>query len=584
MGTRLLARWLARPTQDLALLGARQDAIAYLAAGQDSRAALRAQLGGVGDIERLTTRCAQERATPQELLALATALETLPALCSLVPDSAPVLISALRLALDPAPDIAAGIRAAVAEQGSGRIIQRGFDPDLDSMLSRIDEAREKLAQLETLERERTGIRSLKVAFNQVFGYYLEVTQANLSRVPAHYVRKQTLAHAERYVCPELTQWEARLREAESAADDLERACYSRVLQRIGANAPRLLQTGAAVARLDVLCNLAEVAATERFVRPILLKEPELSILGGRHPLVEAAVGRGAFIPNDCVLGGTEATLAIVTGPNMGGKSTYLRQVALIVYLAHIGSFVPAAAARIGTVDRIFARIGAHDDLEGGQSTFLVEMGETAAITRQATAHSLILLDEIGRGTTSVDGQAIAQAVAEYLHDHAGARTLFATHYYDLARAAAQWPRACNLHVQAEEQEGAVVFLYTVDQGIASKSYALHVAQMAGMPEQITMRAQELMESVQEGQASMAPDKQAHQHLDPPARLASRPLLRLAEQPAPYAGVIDTLLQFTIASMTPIEALNALFALQQQARRLEAEPEAGMHHPTEKTAW
>jgi DNA mismatch repair protein MutS len=470
--------------------------------------------------------------------------------------------------IDPALEVAAGIVAAVADPGAERLIRPGYDREIDVLAMRAQEARERLLALEAGERERTGIRSLKVGFNSVFGYYIEVSNPNLSKVPAGYVRKQTLAHSERFVTADLLHWEAALAEADTELQALDRARFQALQQAITRESPRILRTAEALARLDVLGALAEIAETRGYTRPELVDSTAIHISGGRHPLVEASLGPGAFIPNDCTLGGDGPALAIVTGPNMGGKSTYLRQVALIVYLAQVGSFVPASAARIGLADRIFARIGAHDDLVAGHSTFLLEMAETAAIVRMATPHSLVLLDEIGRGTTSSDGQAIARAVAEHLHDIVGARTLFATHYHELARAAEGWSGACNLHVRADEHDGQVVFLYRVVEGIADKSFALHVARMAGMPEAITLRAEELLSESIGLSVSPASMPLPGGASGVPAE-APRPI-RLAEPLAGAEALLADLLELDLASTTPIEALNSLHSLQQRVRSAHQE--------------
>ena len=449
------------------------------------------------------------------------------------------------------------------------------------------------------------------------GYYIEITNPNIAKVPPDYARKQSMSNAERFVTPELLQWEAALAEAEAGLQAADQARYLALQRAVGAEAGRLLGTADALARVDVIAALAEVAELHGLVRPELEEGTGLEIVGGRHPLVERVLPGGGFIPNNCRLGGEHPHLAIVTGPNMGGKSTYLRQVALIVYLAQIGSFVPAEAARVGLVDRIFARIGAHDDLAAGQSTFLLEMAETAAIARLATPRSLVLLDEIGRGTTSADGLAIALAVAEHLHEIVAARTLFATHYSELARAAECWPGAVNLHVRAEEHEGSVVFLYRVTPGVADRSFALHVARMAGMPEPITLRAAELLAnaaSVPSPQAAAPPQSTATPPLPElaaappplpqsvllpahdavairaseaggdlfvPARPERRALRRLAEVGQPAAELAAEVLRLDLAATTPMEALNALFALQQRARALQGygqgrEPEGQGH--------
>jgi len=613
IGARMLSRWIRHPIRGMQPLLERQEGIAELIAQGERRQGLRAVLRRVGDLERLTTRIAQERAAPEDFLALCDSLEAIPDLLLCLHGVTSALLVEALDDIDPAADIAAGVRAAVAEPGSAARIRPSYDPEIDRLAAAVGEAREQLAALERAERERTGIRSLKVGFNQVVGYYIEVTNPNIAKVPANYTRKQSMSNAERFVTPELLQWEAALAEAEAGLQKADNARYLALQRAVGAEAGRLLGTADALARVDVIAALAEVGELHGFVRPELEEGTGLEIVAGRHPLVERVLPGGGFIPNDCRLGGEHPHLAIVTGPNMGGKSTYLRQVALIVYLAQIGSFVPAAAARIGLVDRIFARIGAHDDLAAGQSTFLLEMAETAAIARLATPRSLVLLDEIGRGTTSADGLAIALAVAEHLHEIVAARTLFATHYSELARAAECWPGAVNLHVRAEEHEGSVVFLYRVTPGVADRSFALHVARMAGMPEPITLRAAELLANAAPLPLPYAttppptPDADPVPALDaaslpgstaqpPPARDAPLParndavavqdtaveadlapprsepraLRRISEVGHAADGLAAELLRLDLAATTPIEALNALFALQQWARALHGQ--------------
>ncbi len=563
MGARLLARRLRNPTRNAEELNARLDAIAELVSDGECRAALRLTLRRIGDLERLIVRVGQDRASAIELLALVSSIEATSAVVEALAGATVPATVAARDELDPAPDIARAVRAAVAEPGSERLIRQGFDHALDGLAERCLAARGRLANLESEERARTGIRSLKVAYNSVFGYFIEVSKSNLSKIPPDFTRKQTLVNAERFVTTELLEWEAELADADARLQTADAERFSKLLRDISAQTPRLQQTAEALARLDVTAALAEAADLHGYARPELHEGTELAIEGGRHPLVEAALGPEAFIANDCRLGGDGPVLAVVTGPNMGGKSTFLRQTALIVYLAQIGSFVPARSARVGLVDRIFTRVGAHDHLARGQSSFLVEMAETAAIARLASSRSLVLLDEIGRGTTSIDGQAIAHAVAEYLHDVLQARTLFATHYYELARAAESWPRACTLHVAAEEHGEDVVFLYSVSPGAADKSFALQVARMAGMPEQIVRRAEDLV-SARNGQAAPSP-------VQPEQTPALRPPLRLnVAESAPEGSLSEALLALDLAATTPMAALNALHELQQRARAMKQE--------------
>jgi DNA mismatch repair protein MutS len=521
----------------------------------------------------------------------------------------------------------------VADGDDGRLIRPGYDAARDELVAAIAETRRWLAELETTERARTGIRSLKVGYNQVFGYYLEVTHPHRDRVPPDYVRKQTLANAERFITPQLKDAEARILHAEERIGAVERALFAALLGRVGAQAPRLLRTADALAHLDVYLALAEVADRNNFVRPEVYDGDELCLEGGRHPVVEAALGPEQFVANDCALGGDGPRIALLTGPNMAGKSTYLRQVALVVLLAQIGSFVPARRARLGLVDRIFTRIGAQDDLAAGASTFMVEMIETAAILRHATPRSLVVLDEIGRGTSTEDGLAIARAVVEHLHDQVGARALFATHYHELIALAAHLPRLENLHTAVREDHGEVVFLHRVLPGAADRSYGLHVARLAGLPAAVLARAAALLAGYGPTPPAPLPVREGGEYEDEPPPLAPPPMRGRggrggaeAAQPAPappfppreggrgglgspsrtngvvkepgpipleaaailvaaedaepasvlalaHCGAADTLLprlvgellRLDLCNLTPLQALNALAQLQQQAR-------------------
>ncbi|MBX6342394.1 MAG: DNA mismatch repair protein MutS, partial [Thermomicrobiaceae bacterium] len=436
-----------------------------------ARAGLGPALASVGDLERLTGRVTQGLAGPRDFLALAAALRAVPGILARLRASGAAPLVALADAVDPCADLRALLEEAVEEDGDGGArVRPGFSPELDAAREGARGTRAWLASLERRERERTGIRSLKVGYNKVFGYYIEVTRPNLPRVPADYVRKQTVATGERYVTAALKEAEARILAADEEIAALERAALARLAARVTAAAARLLDLAGRLAHLDALLSLAEVAARNGWVAPALDESDALEIVGGRHPVVEASLGGQPFIPNDCRLGGDGPRALVVTGPNMGGKSTYLRQVALIVLLAQIGSFVPARAARVGLVDRIFTRVGAHDDLAGGASTFMVEMVETATILHQATRQSLVVLDEVGRGTSTDDGLAIARAVLEDIHDRIGARTLFATHFLELTAMADALPGVANAHVAALERGGRVVFLYAVRPGPADRAY------------------------------------------------------------------------------------------------------------------
>jgi DNA mismatch repair protein MutS len=634
MGGRLLRRFLGQPLLDLAAIQARQAAVCALVERRPVRTDVLARLGHVGDLERLTSRALQGVANARDLLALRALLLAVGPLRELVADLTPRSSEALpsdavddarsglgvlREALDPCPDVADEIERAVADGDDGRLIRSGYDAARDELVAAIADTRRWLAELETAERARTGIRGLKVGYNQVFGYYLEVTHPHRDKVPADYVRKQTLANAERFITPQLKEAEARILHAEERITAVERALFAALLGRIGAHAPRLLRTADALAHLDVSAALAEVADRNGYVCPELHAGDELVIEAGRHPVVEAALGPEQFVANDCHLGGDGPRVALLTGPNMAGKSTYLRQIALIMLLAQIGSFVPARRARLGLVDRIFTRIGAQDDLAAGASTFMVEMVETAAILRHATPRSLVVLDEIGRGTSTEDGLVIARAVVEYLHDEVGARSLFATHYHELIALAAGLPHLRNLHTAVCEERGEVVFLHRVVPGGADRSYGLHVARLAGLPDPVLARAGALLAAPTVAAAPDSDDHTAPQsailpeapglvaalaatvrngeavpirldgHANATLRerrdLAYTPLTPIeadresvADTPTPCSvlaqvaattalppDLVRELLALDLCNLTPLQALNALAALQQRAR-------------------
>lgn len=576
MGARLLRRTLLQPLKDRAAIEARLDAIAELHANPWLRESLSSALDGLADVERLTGRIVHGSATPRELHALAASLErAAPVRAALSAAEAPALRS-LATSLDPCADARELIARSVAtpQSGSERTIRPGYSAALDAIVDSAANARRWIAALEVSERERTGVKSLKVGFNSVFGYYIEITRPNLDRVPPDYQRRQTLAHAERYVTAELKEQEALVLHAEEQVAALERSLYADILRELTGYQPRLRETSAALAQIDVWLSLALVAVARNYVRPELSDAPELVIRGGRHPIVEAALDDGDFIPNDTHLTGDSTAsdgdagrVVLLTGPNMAGKSTVLRQVASIVLLAQIGSFVPARAARIGVVDRICARVGAEDDLARGLSTFMLEMVETGYILRHASARSLVILDEVGRGTSTVDGLAIARAVIEYLHDAIGARTLFATHYGELATLAHTLPglRVCRMAVA--ERDGEAVFLHRVVPGVSDSSYGVQVARMAGLPPRVTERAASLLDDARATTPSAAIAESGSPYATPSAADLASPADHLFDSLSTSHRARDVMLalaSLNIAAMTPIEALNVLFSLQQQA--------------------
>lgn len=561
MGGRLLKNWLAAPLLDITTLTQRQEAVAWLYRSSLARQNIRSLLTGTGDLERLINRVRSGKATPPELLALRSSLEKMPEIKAII-ETEPTL-KWLSEIIKPCPDVVDLIARAIADEPGdleqGGVIREGFSPELDQIRRTSREAKQYLASLEQRERQRTGIKSLKVGYNRVFGYYIEVTRANLSSVPGDYVRKQTLAEAERFFTPELKEYESLILHAQERIAEMETAIFRQLCEQIGAAGEQILATARAIAQLDVLCSLAEVAVRNNYVRPALTNEDIIEIRDGRHPIVEQSIGRDNFVPNDTFLGQGNAQLIILTGPNMSGKSTYLRQVALIILLAQIGSFVPARSATIGIVDRIFTRIGAQEDLAAGQSTFMVEMTETANILNNATPRSFIILDEIGRGTSTYDGLSIAWAVAEFIHNHPrlGTKTIFATHYHELVSLADFLPRVKNFNVAVAEKGDRVIFLHKIVPGGTDKSYGIHVAQLAGLPKSVIARAQEVLQEL-ETRVSRG------QRVSPPKALAQQlPLF------SPDSLLAEEISRLDVDSLSPLEAITKLYQLKELARKYQS---------------
>jgi DNA mismatch repair protein MutS len=563
LGARLLRRWLGQPLLDPSAIGARQDGVHFFFDSAVRRGRVREVLRRVPDLERTLARISSAAAanltqsTPRDLAALRRGLETVPELRSLLAEAgeSPAADEMLR-GLHPCGETAALIAAALADDPSqGSAIRGGFSDELDRLRATARDARQFLAELEARERERTGIRTLKVGYNRVFGYYLEVSKAHAASVPPDYQRKQTLVGGERYTTPELQEHEYRVLHAQELEAELETALVRQLCTQAAAEAERILATAAAIALIDVSAALAEVAARCGYVRPVVDEGDAILIRDGRHPVVERMLGEGSFVPNDIHLSSSDAQVIILTGPNMAGKSTYLRQVALIVIMAQVGSFVPAREARIGVVDRLFSRVGALDDIASGHSTFMVEMLETAAMLHQSTPRSLLIFDEIGRGTSTYDGMAIARAVAEFVHNRpdAKARTLFATHYHELTALAASLPRVHNFNVAVAEEGGGVVFLHRILPGGADRSYGVHVAQLAGLPRAVVARAQELLEELESARGIV-----------PASRMEAREQLPLF---APQESMVRKELEkLDVNAMTPLEAIQRLYELAEQARK------------------
>ncbi len=556
MGGRLLKNWLGHPLVDITELNRRQEAVAWFYQYTLARRKAMTLLVDIADLERLLNRVRSGKVMPRELITLCRSLEKIPELKEAmgVGDS----VGWLTAELKACPDIVHLIAESIADEPGdfehGGVIKEGFSTELDELRRNSKQARQYLASVEQRERQRTGIKSLKVGYNRVFGYYIEVSRANLNLVPSDYIRKQTLAEAERFFTPELKEYESLILNAQEKITDLETTIFRQVCQQISAGAEQVLATARAVARIDVFCSLAEVATQHGYVRPTLTTGDVIDIKAGRHPVVEGSIGSDSFVPNDTYLSNDDNQLIILTGPNMSGKSTYLRQVALIVLLAQIGSFVPAESASVGIVDRIFTRIGAQEDLAAGQSTFMVEMTETANILHNASHRSLLILDEIGRGTSTYDGLSIAWAVAEFIHGSPklGAKTLFATHYHELVDLANTLPRVKNFNVAVAEEGDKVIFLHKVVPGGTDRSYGIHVAQLAGLPRSVINRAQEVLVELES-------------HASKEGRI---PRGR-AQQPSFFSKdslLADEIIKLDIDSMSPLEAITRLYELKRMTKK------------------
>ena len=563
MGKRLLRAWMLRPSLDLNEINARMDAVEAGVKDIVAREELRRALDGVLDLERLLSRVTLEAANPRDILALAASLAKIPAIKTAVGRLGAERLATLNSSLDELGDLRWRIEKTIVPEppltfADGGVIAAGVDRDLDDLRELSRNSKQVLAQIEQRERTRTGITSLKVKFNSIFGYYIEVSKANLHLVPQDYERKQTLVGAERFTTPELKEYEAKILDAQEKIVEIERRLFTELRTAIAGEAKRIRQTALALAEVDVLGSLAHVAALRNYCRPLFTADgAEMEIVEGRHPVIEQqemAGGSERFVPNDLYLNATTHTILLLTGPNMGGKSTYLRQTALIVILAQMGSFVPARSARLSVVDRVFTRIGASDNLARGRSTFMVEMTETAAILHTATARSLILLDEVGRGTATYDGLAIAWAAVEYLHGRVRAKTLFATHYFELTDLAEQLSGVKNYHVSVKETGGGIVFLRKVEPGAADRSYGIEVAKLAGLPNEVVSRAREVL-----AEHEFA-EQQATAHLSPGATPPPAQLTIFTPLSQP---VLDKLREVDLNRLTPLEALNLLAELKKE---------------------
>jgi DNA mismatch repair protein MutS len=568
MGARALRAFLRAPTRDLALLNARLDRTELFAQAARFRAETRERLHRMPDLERALGLLGSGRASPRDLGMLRHALERLPAIGAMLDSQAAPVAREWRVALPDLSSLTGELERALADDlplaaTQGGIIRHGYDAELDRLRADASDARSLVLAMESRERERTGISNLKVGFNRVFGYYLEITRSQLGRVPPDYVRRQTLTGAERFVTPELTRMEERIEAASIESHRLETEHFQALRERATRSMAEIQAAARVLAELDLYLALGETAARERWTRPTLTEDLSLSLAGSRHPMVERSLEPGAFVPNDLSLDPAGEQIWLITGPNMAGKSTFLRQVGICVYLAQIGSFVPARSAQVGLVDRIFTRVGASDQIARGASTFFVEMQETAVILRQATDRSLVLLDEVGRGTSTYDGLSLAWAVTETLHDgpQARPRTIFATHYHELTDLESTLPHLRNRTVLVEERGHEIVFLHSIAPGRADRSYGIHVAQLAGVTEPVLRRAREILARLESGERKPDPMERA-----PAAGVAEGAETLKTKMPSALATALAReLSRISVESMTPLDALNELARFRDRAQ-------------------
>ncbi len=575
MGGRCLKNWLLHPLLDLKQLQQRQASIEeFLSAGL--RQSARQYLQRIYDLERLTGRVAMGKAGPRDLVSLKTSLEQIPSLKNVLRECRSSLTQELSANCDPLPDLQEIIGTAIIDDPplslkDGGIIRPGYNAGLDELRSLCSQGKSWIAGLEASERKRTGINSLKVRYNKVFGYYLEVTRANLDSVPEDYIRKQTLANAERFITPALKEYEEKVLGAEEKIYILEEELFQQLRIKVAAYIPQLKTTAQAIAQLDTLAGMAELAGKRHYFKPELHTGAELQIIEGRHPVIEQNLVNKRFVPNDTLLDGQDNRLLIITGPNMAGKSTCLRQVALIVLMAQTGSFVPAKEARIGLVDRIFSRVGAADNLLKGESTFMVEMNETANIINNATKRSLIILDEIGRGTSTFDGLSLAWAIAEYIHNKKtlGAKTMFATHYHELTDLALNLDGVKNYNIAVREWNDEIVFLYKLIHGGCDRSYGIQVAKLAGLPPMVINRAKEILSNLEANELdAQGTPALSHSVNSPPPEFPRQMSLftPVADDP-----VVKEIKETDISQITPLEALNKIARWQEKMKIAGAAP-------------
>ena len=564
MGARQLRRWVGRPLLNVDELSKRQDAVEWFHRSAVRRSRVTAVLQKIADIERLINKVSASAATPRDVVSLGRSLAAAPEIWDILgEDEDASKVAWLTDGVQDASETVDLIARAITDDpplsvGDGGVIRQGFSDDLDGLRNSSREAQDYIASLEKTERERTGIKSLKVGYNKVFGYYIEISRPNLPQAPEEYIRRQTLVNAERFITPQMKEYESLILNAQERIAELESSLFRQVCKQVADAASPIMTAARAVAQVDAFSSLAEVAEREGYVRPELNEGDTISIVQGRHPVVERTIEAGKFVPNDIRLSTRDEQVIMLTGPNMAGKSTFIRQVAVITLMAQMGSFVPADSATIGVVDRIFTRVGLQDDLSTGQSTFMIEMLETATILNHATPRSLVILDEIGRGTSTYDGLAIARAVAEFIHNHprAGCKTLFATHYHELTQLAEVLPKVRNYNVAVVEEDGEVVFLHRIVPGGADRSYGVYVARLAGMPSAVVNRAWEVLNELESN-----PSSTALNGIPSPPVVEAQQLSLLPTTPP----VIDELLALDVSSLTPLEAITKLYEIQERAK-------------------
>ena len=564
MGARQLRRWVGRPLLDVAELTKRQDAVEWFHRSAVRRSRVTTVLQNIADIERLINKVSASAATPRDVVSLGRSLAAAPEIWDILgEDGDAPSVAWLASGVQDASETVDLITKALTDDpplnvGDGSVIRHGFSDDLDKLRNSSREAQDYIASLEKTERERTGIKSLKVGYNKVFGYYIEISRSNLPQAPEEYIRRQTLVNAERFITPQMKEYESLILNAQERIAELESSLFRQVCRQVADAADSIMTVARAVAYVDSFASLAEVAERQGYVRPQLNEGDTITIVQGRHPVVENTIESGKFVPNDIRLSTGDEQVIMLTGPNMAGKSTFIRQVAIITLMAQIGSFVPADSATIGVVDRIFTRVGLQDDLSTGQSTFMIEMLETATILNHSTPRSLVILDEIGRGTSTYDGLAIARAVAEFIHNHprAGCKTLFATHYHELTQLADVLPRVRNYNIAVAEEDGEVVFLHRIVPGGADRSYGVYVARLAGMPTAVINRAWEVLKELEGTASSPGPNGRAEVPSDEVRQLSFLPTT---------PPVIDELLALDVSSMTPLEAITKLYEIQERAK-------------------